>query len=562
MRGVIFRAENRPRSTEIFTFMATRIPNFDAIERLPWFLRFLIGCGMAAVAVGLNAAIQPLRAFPLLLFLPAVVFASWFLGMWGAAGCALLGEALIYKLVASTPLWSVSSRTTNELRLTVFAAGSLLLGWAMRRLSQQREELINHELHRKLTLAEAERKLAEERALASEQLRYRDDVLRLALQASGMGLWVWEIEKGVVHRSDEMFRIVGCEPGAFGTEPEAWLKYIHPDDVEDLKRAIEKARAEGTDYHNQYRVRTNDGSERWLESQGKCQFNSDGQVVRIVGVAADITLRKLAEEAMLRSEKLAIAGRLAATVAHEINNPLEAVANMLYLITLTETTEEAQRHAAGALDELMRISLIAQSTLKFHRQTGTPKVVLLSEVLGTVVTLFRAKMHSMDIALEVEVGSEVQIACMPSEAQQIFANLLANAIEAMPRGGRLRIRLRASRDWRNHRAEGMRVTICDSGVGIDRAMLRRIFEPFYTTKAETGTGLGLWVVAQLVERHKGRVQVWSSQRGDRGATVFSVFLPIGDVGAAEGAAENENETAAKGPRSEEPAKVFLESRKA
>jgi signal transduction histidine kinase len=175
-------------------------------------------------------------------------------------------------------------------------------------------------------------------------------------------------------------------------------------------------------------------------------------------------------------------------------------------------------------------------------------------------------MQGMDIALEIEAGSEVPIACMPSEAQQIFANLLANAIEAMPRGGRLRIRLKASRDWRDHRAQGMRVTICDSGAGIDRAMLRRIFEPFYTTKAETGTGLGLWVVAQLVERHKGHVQVRSLQRGERGTTVFSVFLPIGDFPSAESLMETAKGVEVKGPQSEDPAglmpNMLLESRKA
>jgi PAS domain S-box-containing protein len=546
--------------------MAKRTPNFEAIERLPWFLRFLGGCCIAAAAVATSYVFPPLHSFPLVLTLPAIVLTAWFLGMCGAVGCGLVEAVSLSAFITRTHLWLPSSRTTEEIRLAAFIAASLLLGWAIRRLSHLHEALSNHELQRKLTLAESERRLAEERALASEQVRYHDDVLQIALEASGMGLWVWDVEKGVVHRSDEMFRMLGCEPGAFGGEPDAWLEYIHPDDVDALKHAIEKAREDGTDYHNQYRVRRKDGSERWLESQGKCQVNSKGKVVRIVGVAGDITRRKMAEDAMLRTEKLALAGRLAASVAHEINNPLEAVANMLYLITLTDTTEEAQKHAANALDELMRISLIAQSTLKFHRQTGTPKVVLLSEVLDTVLGLFRARMQQMDIVLELELGAEVPIACMPSEAQQIFANLVANAIEAMQRGGRLRIRLKASRDWRDRRVEGMRATICDSGVGINRAMLRRVFEPFYSTKTETGTGLGLWVVTQLVERHKGRVKVWSSQRSELSATVFSVFLPIGDVASAESVMEVTNKMSVKAPQSEAPVSLMqhavLESRRA
>ncbi|MGB6194680.1 MAG: ATP-binding protein, partial [Terracidiphilus sp.] len=115
--------------------------------------------------------------------------------------------------------------------------------------------------------------------------------------------------------------------------------------------------------------------------------------------------------------------------------------------------------------------------------------------------------------------------CMPTEAQQIFANLVANSIDAMSRKGRLLIRLRASRDWRNRTVEGMRVTFCDTGSGIDRETMRHIFEPFFSTKPDTGTGLGLWVVAQLVERHNGQVRVWSSLRGQARGTVFSIFLP-------------------------------------
>jgi two-component system CheB/CheR fusion protein len=115
---------------------------------------------------------------------------------------------------------------------------------------------------------------------------------------------------------------------------------------------------------------------------------------------------------------------------------------------------------------------------------------------------------------------------MPSEAQQIFANLMANAIEATPRGGRVVVRLKPSRDWRDRTVPGMRVIFADSGTGVDRATIRRMFEPFFTTKIETGTGLGLWVVAQLVERHSGQIRVYSRQRGGPSGTVFSVFLPL------------------------------------
>ena len=509
--------------------MQLRIPNSEAIGRLPWFVRFLLGCCMASGAVALTSAILPLRNFPLLLAFPTVILAAWFLGMWGAAGCALMDVALVDAFLTRAQFRFSTGNASAELRLVVFVAITLLLGWSIRRLARQKSELESLELKAQLELAEAERKLAEERALTSEQLRYRDDVLQIALNASGMGLWVWDLEKEVVYRSDEVFRMVGCEPGAFSSEPQAWLEFVHPDDVSALDEAFVKVRAEGAEYHMQYRVRSRDGSIRWLESQGRVQRNPDGKPVRIMGVMADVTKRKQADEALLRAEKLAVAGRLAASVAHEINNPLEAVANMLYLITNGNTLVEAQTQASNALDELMRVSLVAQSTLKFHRQTGTPRPTMLSEVLESVLTMFRGRLRTMGITVKVDAEREFQIACMPSETQQIFANFIANSIEAIEKDGRILIRLRPSRDWRNRDVRGMRVTICDNGGGIDHASRSHIFEPFFTTKPEIGTGLGLWVVAELLERHKGTVHVRSSQNPGATGTAFSIFLPEGEA---------------------------------
>lgn len=507
--------------------MKLSVPSSEAIARLPWFVRFLMGCCMASGAVAVTSAIVPLRSFPLMLAFPTVIFAAWFLGMWGAAGCALMTAALVDLFLTRTQLRFSTGNPSQELRLFVFIVVTLLLGWSMRRLSRQNAMLASLELTAQLERAEVERKLAEERARTSDQLRYRDDVLQIALNASGMGLWVWDLEKQVVHRSDEVYRMVGCEPGAFGSEPEAWLEFVHPDDVPALDAAFAKAREESAEYHMQYRVRRRDGSVGWIESQGRVQRNAEGKLVRIMGVMADITQRKQADDALLRAEKLAVAGRLAASVAHEINNPLEAVANMLYLITITDSAEQIQMHASNALDELMRVSLVAQSTLKFHRETGTPRLTMLSEVLDSVLTMFRGRLRTTGIAVSVKAEREFPVACMPSETQQIFANLIANSIEAMERGGRIAVRIHPSRDWRNGDSRGMRVTICDNGAGIARDSLRHIFEPFFTTKLETGTGLGLWVVAELVGRHKGSVGVRSSQRVGANGTVFSIVLPEG-----------------------------------
>jgi PAS domain S-box-containing protein len=505
-----------------------RFPSAIAMERWPWVVRGLLGCVAACLAVALTDAIQPLRAFPLLLAFPTVVLTSWFLGMWGGVLCALVEAALVDSFLTKAQERFSIGNAHEQLRLTVFLSISIILGWTIRRLAQQRAQLATQQLQQRLTLANAERQLAEERASTSEALRDRDELLQIALRANGMGLWVWDLKQGTMHRSEEMFRMLGREPGAFGQEPEAWLAFVHPEDRAGLVEDFHQIRTVGGDYHRQYRVIWPDGQVHWVESQGKCQLDSEGTVARIVGVIADITHRKHAEEAMLRAEKLAVAGKLAASVAHEINNPLAAVANLLYLITLAETTDAARTQAREALDELMRVSLITQQTLKFHRQTGVPKQTLLSEEVGSVVALFRGKLQVAQISVEVRIKEELPVACMPGETQQIFANLLSNALEAMQRQGRLVIRLRLSSDWRNRATTGMRITFCDSGAGMDRGTMRRVFEPFFTTKPETGTGLGMWVVAQLVERHNGHVRGWSTQRKGAGGTAFSVFLPLGN----------------------------------
>ena len=138
----------------------------------------------------------------------------------------------------------------------------------------------------------------------------------------------------------------------------------------------------------------------------------------------------------------------------------------------------------------MRISLVAQSTLKFHRESGAPRIVLLSEILDSVLNMFHGKIQTTNIAVRLKADHELPVTCRISETQQIFANLIANAIEAMPSGGKLIVRVRPSRDWRNEAQSGMRITICDTGSGIDRAMVSRIFEPFFTTKGNTAQDLG------------------------------------------------------------------------
>lgn len=499
----------------------------NAVERWPWAVRGLLGCCAACLAELLNYTIVPMRVYPAAFALPAIILSAWFLGMWGGLLCTLSEAVLVNLLLVETQTHFPDRNVPQEARLTQLLVFSILIGWTVRKLALQNTQLRTQELQKRLILAQAERQLAEERARLSDELRGRDEVLQTALQANGMGLWVWDLEQGTAYYSDEIFRMAGLVgPKTIDPLSSAWQRYIHPEDEKRVKDAVLETRAGHQDYHQQYRVILPDGSMHWLESQGKCLRDCGGRPTRVVGVLADVTHRKLIEETMLRTEKLAVAGRLAASVAHEINNPLEAIGNLLYLISICANPADAQSYARSALDELMRVSQITQQTLKFQRQTGSPAVTKLSEVVAVVLAMFSPRLRSAGIATHVRTVHEADLCCLPGEMQQIFANLVSNSIDAMPQGGRLTVILRSSRNWRNNSVRGMRITFADTGKGMSRAIMRRIFEPFFTTKVATGTGLGLWVVAQLVEHHHGHVRVWSSQRAGASGTVFSVFLPF------------------------------------
>jgi PAS domain S-box-containing protein len=504
---------------------AKNLPSVSAIARWPWAVRGMLGGVAACLAVGLTYLIVPLHGFPLLLAFPAVVLSAWFFGMPGSIVCAL-AEAILVEVLLRSRFHFMFGYRQQALPLSLFLGISALLGWMIRRQAQQRTQLDAREWQRRLDLVNAERRLAEERASASQALMDRDHLLQLALKANGMGLWVWDLPEDKLHWSDEVYRMAGVEPGSVQPSLGAWLRFVHPEDVDDLNDALRKMHESGAGYQNQHRIVWPDGSVRWVEAQGKHLLNHSGQLTRVFGVITDVTHRKRAEEAMLRTEKLAIAGRLAASVAHEINNPLEAVANLLYLITLTENSEDTHAHAQLALNELMRASKITQQTLQFSRQQGESNVVKLSKIVEVVLGVYRSKLASIAINVEIKASREASVVCVPGEIQQIFSNLVANAIDAMPDGGRLVVRLQPSKDWRDYATPGMRITFCDSGTGMERATMRKLSEPFFTTKADTGTGLGMWIVTQLLDRHQGHLRTRSRQGPITSGSAFSLFLPL------------------------------------
>ncbi len=257
---------------------------------------------------------------------------------------------------------------------------------------------------------------------------------------------------------------------------------------------------------------------------------TDAQTVRWTGVIlVETTERRRSEEALRRTEKLAAAGRLAASIAHEINNPLEAVTNLLYLIRQGTLDQESAEYADLAQREVARVSEIAQQTLRFYRQSTLPVLANVCELLDSVLTLHQGRMSALQVEAVRLYSRDVKLFCFAGELRQIFANFVGNAIDAMtPGGGRLLLRVRASRSLTHPDEMGVRITVADTGSGMPPAVQSRIFEPFFTTKEATGTGLGLWVTAEIIRKHQGVVRVRSRETmpdGGPHGTVFTVFFP-------------------------------------
>ena len=221
-----------------------------------------------------------------------------------------------------------------------------------------------------------------------------------------------------------------------------------------------------------------------------------------------------------------MAGRLAASIAHEINNPLEAVSNLLYLINQSSSLEESKNYSETALNEVARISEIVTQTLRFHREQLKPVMVQVPEIVNSALVLYHARLKSAQIVIEKDFRECPPILARAGELRQVILNLVANAADSMARGGRLIIRVTDTQEYSNGSRRGIRLTIADTGSGIHPDIKGKLFEPFVSTKGNRGTGLGLWVSSEIVRRHGGTIQVKSSALSPDTGTVFSVFLPL------------------------------------
>lgn len=407
--------------------------------------------------------------------------------------------ALCFNYVVALPAYAWTLSTEGLFETSII----LILGFAIAYLFQGQQGA-------ELSLRSANRAL-EEKTSALIQAQQRSNSAAWSFDPSARKTNWYE-------GGSELFGRSLAELTALGSP----LPLVVEEDRPKILAAVEHTLKTGEPYQVEFRVIWPNGEIRWLGASGAPK-PSDPSIW--LGVTMDITNRKTAELALIRSEKLLVASKLASSVSHEINNPLEAITNLIYLAKSKAVDEEELAYLNEAENELARIAYITNQSLRFHRQQSAPVEIDVAKTLREVMHFYEPRMSAANITLSLDVQQVPELLCCESEIRQILGNLIQNGLEAMPTGGRMRLRVRPCTDWRNGTC-GVRITIANTGNGMSMQTRKRIWEPFFTTKDGTNAGLGLWVTAGVVDRHGGSIQVWSTTNPERSGTAFSVVLPL------------------------------------
>ena len=469
--------------------------NSPAPERPAWarsrLFRYSAGIGVSAIALYIWFVWPVMHDTPFVIFLAAVIVTARFFGFGPALLCtALAGLAIWYFILE--PHFAFNLSPGDYERILVFVGVSVLTAGLARKRWQ------------------AETRAGQVQRWMASIVESSDDAILTKDQNGVITSWNPGAERLYGYTAEEM---IG--------QP---LSVLSPSSVGDeLPGFVDRLwSGQSIQHHVTERIRK-DGSRITVDLSLSPVRNEHGEIIGASSIAHDITLQRRAEDALRRHEKLATAGRMAAAVAHEINNPLEAVTNLLYLAR--QHPDHAPEYLDMADKEVRRIAEVAQQMLGFVREPSAPALLDVSENMDEVLKLYLRKLSLKQIQVEKQYQGDVKIRGFVGELRQLFSNLIVNAVDAMEVGGRLIVHVSQVHDWTDGNRPGVRIVIADNGTGIQPNDLNHIFEPFYTTKADLGTGLGLWVSHAIVQKHGGRIRVRSrTVRGNSG-TVFSVFLP-------------------------------------
>lgn len=366
---------------------------------------------------------------------------------------------------------------------------------------------------------------------ATERRIYERDLLEARKNAEQLADVVRRALDAIITLSPDG-RIQGWNSGAeqtFGYAADEALgrgftELLFPEEIHEQIAAAVRKLPTGTDVSSEIAGVHRDGRRLDLSMRLTPHLEPPGVLAAFSAILRDVSARRAAEQALIQNEKLASVGRLASSIAHEINNPLEAVTNLLYLLETNVAEPQARNYLRMAQEELARVAVIVTHTLRFHKQSTARSDANLPEVLRSVLTLYKARLQNAGIQVSLQ-SNETYLFCYEGEVRQILLNLISNAYEAVRlRGGRIELRcMRATRMATGQ--TGVRITIADNGPGIDASVRSRLFEPFVTTKGITGTGLGLWITRDLVAKNGGMIRVRTRSEAGRSGTVLSLWFP-------------------------------------
>jgi PAS domain S-box-containing protein len=423
-------------------------------------------------------------------FLLAVALAAWFGGVGPAVLATLLSAMCLDVYVFPVKMqWSL--RTQDLIGLGWFLASSAVIA-----------------------------SLANRRSRAIRELEASEAVLRQFVEYTPTPVAMFDENMRYLAVSRSWYRTCNIPEGSILGE----CHYdVVPDIPERWKEIHRRCLGGVPDSSEEEPFQRSDGSTEYVRWQVQPWRRANQNIGGMIMFAELVTERRQEEESLRQAEKLAAAGRLAATVAHEINNPLEAVTNLLYLAK--SHPEATNQYLEMADRELRRVTHMAQQTLGFYRDTGQAGPLDLAKVADEVVQLYDVKLQEKAITLTSKLAQGAQVTGLVGEIRQVMSNLLMNAIDATPVGGKLILKVYPAKEWNGCYREGARIVIADTGSGIHPADRKKIFDAFWTTKKSTGTGLGLWVTRSIVEKSGGTIRLHSSVQAGRSGTVFSVFLP-------------------------------------
>jgi PAS domain S-box-containing protein len=365
---------------------------------------------------------------------------------------------------------------------------------------------------------------------AKQRRLYEAELLRARRESEEISEVVRRSSDAILRISTEG-RIENWNTGAeqiFGYPPKEAigrsLISLVSDEYQESFSAIVEEMKSGQEVVIEITVRSANGDPVDVSIKLSPHLEAPGTLVAYSAIIRNVTDRKRAEKALLQTEKLASVGRLASSIAHEINNPLEAVTNLLYILSSRNVDADTKMLIHTAQEELMRVSEIATHTLRFHKQSSNRTEVDLRSLFDSLIALYRARLVNSGIRAINDAGEHPPLLCFEGEIRQVLLNLVSNAFDAMRTGGILTLRSRRTTLPTTGR-ECIRITIADTGTGMETSVMRRLFEPFFSTKGIGGTGLGLWIVKDLVEKSHGSIKVRSAAGEKRSGTVVTILLP-------------------------------------